>query len=232
MNSELLNGLKTYTPLSRKELIDFAMPQHKILIAVNAEKILHATPDTRSIINKNIGFPDGVGAVWALHKKGHNRVVKIPGCELWLDIIDAHFKTKTFYFVGGRPLVIEKTIEKLKSNYTNIKILNYRDGFIKSNNERRDLMDNIAALKPNVVFVAMGSPSQELLMEEMQRRHKATCLGLGGSFDVYTGETKRAPSWWLQNNLEWAYRLIKQPTRFKRQLKLIKFLFLLKINKL
>ena len=73
-------------------------------------------------------------------------------------------------------------------------------------------MDNIAALKPNVVFVAMGSPSQELLMEEMQRHHKATYLGLGGSFDVYTGETKRAPSWWLQNNLEWAYRLIKQPT--------------------
>ena len=73
------------------------------------------------------------------------------------------------------------------------------------------------------MFVAMGSPKQELLMEEIQRRHNAIFQGLGGSFDVYTGRVERAPKWWCDHNLEFAYRLIKQPSRIKRQIQLIKY---------
>ena len=78
----------------------------------------------------------------------------------------------------------------------------------------------------------MGSPKQELLMEEMQKLHHATYQGLGGSFDVYTGHVERAPQWWVKSNLEWAYRLIMQPSRIKRQIHLFRFLLLLKLNKL
>ena len=69
----------------------------------------------------------------------------------------------------------------------------------------------------------MGSPQQELLMEEMLSKHKAIYQGLGGSFDVYTGHVKRAPKWWIDHNVEWLYRLINQPQRIKRQIILVKF---------
>ena len=86
----------------------------------------------------------------------------------------------------------------------------------KTEQEKNDLIQDIKTLKPDVVFVAMGSPKQELLMEEMQKLHQATYQGLGGSFDVYTGHVERAPQWWVKSNLEWAYRLIKQPSRIKK----------------
>ena len=92
------------------------------------------------------------------------------------------------------------------------------------------MITDIKLKKPDIVFVAMGSPKQELLMEEMQEVHPAIYQGLGGSFDVYTGNVKRAPSWWVDHNLEWAYRLIKEPARIKRQIHLIRFLILVKLG--
>ena len=62
----------------------------------------------------------------------------------------------------------------------------------------------------------MGSPNQELLMERIQKNYAAVYLGLGGSFDVYTGFVKRAPKWWVNNNLEWAFRLFREPVRIKK----------------
>ena len=123
-------------------------------------------------------------------------------------------------------------VEKLKKEFRGINILNYRNGYIKSQKERTDLIKDVQNLKPDVILVAMGSPKQELLMEEMQKIHNATYQGLGGSFDVYTGHVNRAPEWWVKYNLEWAYRFIKQPLRIKRQIHLLRFLLLLTFNKL
>ena len=77
----------------------------------------------------------------------------------------------------------------------------------------------------------MGSPKQELLMEEMLRQHKAIYQGLGGSFDVFTGHVKRAPQWWIDHKVEWLYRLINQPSRIKRQIKLVRFAWWIVANK-
>lgn len=231
MKSEKLNGVVTKAPKSRKELIDYAMAQKSILVAVNAEKILHATEESRKIINRNVGYPDGIGAVMALNQKGCEQVVKIPGCELWLDIIQKYYKEKSFYLVGGKEKVIQETIQRLKLDFPQINIVNYRNGYIKTREEQEDLIKDIVEKQPDVVFVAMGSPKQELLMEKMSRKHPALYQGLGGSFDVYTGNVDRAPQWWVNNSLEWAYRLVKQPSRIKRQIHLVRFLYLLKMNK-
>lgn len=232
MNFSFLNGVKTYAPNSREELMTHAFKNYSILVAVNAEKILHATDQSRSIINRNLGYPDGAGAVWALQKKGESNTVKIPGCELWLEIIETYYKSKTFYLVGGKPEVIRNTVTKLKSDFHGIQIVNFRDGYIKTEDEKEALVQDIKQLKPDVVFVAMGSPKQELLMEEIQKEHNAVYQGLGGSFDVYTGNVKRAPDWWVKRNLEWAYRLINQPSRIKRQIHLVRFAVLLQLNRL
>lgn len=169
----------------------------------------------------------------ALKKHGCANAVKIPGCELWLKIVERFYKEgKTFYLVGGKQEVIEETVAKLKKEFGGVDIVNYRNGYISDEAEKQALLNDIAEKQPDVVFVAMGSPKQELLMEEMAERHKAIYQGLGGSFDVYTGHVERAPKWWIDHNLEFAYRLLKQPTRIKRQISLFKFLILVKKGRL
>jgi len=231
MLSLITNGLKIYAPKSREALIEYAIKHQKILVAINAEKILHATDESRDIINRNLGYPDGIGAVWALKNKGAKEVVKIPGCEFWLDIIKKHYKEKSFYLVGGKQAVIENTVIKLKSQFEGIHICNFRNGYIKTEKEELSLIEDIKKHKPDIVYVAMGSPKQEKLMERIQKSHDAVYQGLGGSFDVYIRAVKRAPEWWVKNNMEWLYRLLSQPSRIKRQIHLVRFLVNLHLNR-
>ena len=229
----LKNGLNIYPFTSFDDLLNYVNERKGILVAINAEKILHATDQTRSIINRNIGYCDGAGAVMALEAHGVRPVVKIPGCELWLKIIGKLYQEKkSFYLVGSKQEVIENTVAKLKVDYPGIQIANYRNGYIKTDEEKAALIADIAAKKPDVVFVAMGSPKQELLMEEMFEQHPAIYQGLGGSFDVYTGNVKRAPKWWVDHNLEWFYRLVNQPSRIKRQIHLVRYFWLVKTHRI
>ena len=228
-----LNGVLVHPFASADELMEYVDGHKGILVAINAEKILHATDETRSIINRNIGYCDGAGAVRAMKQKGYKNASKIAGCELWLKIIARYENEKTFYLVGAKPEVIAATEKKLREEFPNIRIVGCRDGYIRSEQEKMLLIDDISLKRPDVVFVAMGSPKQELLMEEMQRRHpNAIYQGLGGSFDVYTGNVERAPKWWVDHNMEFAYRLIKEPKRIKRQIHLVKYAYWLLIKKL
>ena len=232
MQQIALGGVGVYPFTSADELISYVAERPAILVAINAEKILHATDELKAIYNRNLGYSDGAGAVLALKKKGHQNACKIAGCELWLKIVERYSREKSFYLVGGKPEVIEETIQKLRADFPRINIVGYRDGYLKGNDDET-LIADIAEKKPDVVFVAMGSPKQELLMERMQRVHpEAIYQGLGGSFDVYTGRVERAPEWWIRHNLEFAYRLIKQPSRIKRQIHLARFLFRVLTNRI
>ncbi len=222
MNKITINGVDICPFSSREELMDYVDDNKSILVAINADKVMNATDQTRAIINSNIGYCDGVGAVWALKQKGAKNAVKIPGCELWLNIINRYQGSKSFYLVGGKQEVIDATIAKLKEDFPGINILGYRNGYLNGDEDRKALIDDVATKKPDVVFVAMGSPKQELLMGEMQQQHKAIYQGLGGSFDVYSGKAERAPKWWLDHNLEFAYRFFQNPKRLKRQIPILK----------
>jgi UDP-N-acetyl-D-mannosaminouronate:lipid I N-acetyl-D-mannosaminouronosyltransferase len=224
MNHIFVKGIRLFAPSTRKELIDEAFNQKKILVAVNAEKILMADEEFSNFISSNIGYPDGIGAVWLLQRRGFAKANKIPGVELWLEIVQQRYLHNSFYLVGGKEEVIQITVKKLKEDFPEISILGFRNGYIKLEEEKSSLIQDIQTKKPDVVFIAMGSPKQELLMKELQSVHPAVYQGLGGSFDVYTGKVERAPKWWLENNLEWAYRLYKEPWRIKRQIKLVRFL--------
>lgn len=226
-----LNGVKVYPFTSAKELLDFVDERKGLLVAVNAEKVMKANEQIRSIINNNIGYADGAGVKVAMHKKGYKDVIRIAGCDLWLEIIRQSHQEKTFYLVGGKQEVIDETIGKLKKEFPGIKILGYRNGYIKTKEERTALIEDVVTKKPDVVFIAMGSPKQEILMSEMMKEHKAIYQGLGGSFDVYTGRVKRAPKWWQEHNMEFLYRFLKQPQRFRREYYRLKFLLWLLIGK-
>lgn len=232
MDKISLNGVEIFPFNSEEQLLHYVNVHKGILVAINAEKILHATEKMRAIINRNVGYCDGAGAQLALQQKGYKGACKVPGCELWLKIVARFYKEKTFYLVGGKPQVIEETVEKLRQDFKAICIVGYRDGYIKTEDEKQRLIEDIVEKRPDVVFVAMGSPKQELLMEDIQERHNAIFQGLGGSFDVYTGHVLRAPRWWVDHNLEFAYRLIKEPKRIKRQIHLVKYAWWLVTKKL
>ncbi|MDB4401245.1 WecB/TagA/CpsF family glycosyltransferase, partial [Akkermansiaceae bacterium] len=176
--------------------------------------------------------PDGIGVVWALKRRGHRGVIKIAGCEIWLQIIKKYYTDKSFYLIGGSQKVIEQTVSKLRTDFPCIRILNYRNGFFDNENEEKALIQDVKNFGPDFVFVGCGSPRQEILMQSMQQEHDCIYQGLGGSFDVYTGKKKRAPDFWIKANLEWAYRLVSQPSRIKRQVVYIKFFIKLIFNKL
>lgn len=219
-----LRGVDVYPFESADAIIDFADSRKGILVAINAEKVMHATEETRRIINSNIGYCDGSGPVLALRQKGFKNVCKVAGCDLWLKIVERFHSVKSFYIIGAAEEVNKTVVDKLKALYPDIRIAGRRNGFFASEAEREALVDEIAEKKPDVVFVAMGSPRQELFMAEMQKRHPdAIYQGLGGSFDVFVGRNKRASQWWSDHHLESLFQVLHDPRRIKRKIKYWRF---------
>ena len=223
MNSVELNGRKVDIFTSAKELLDYVADKRKILVAVNAEKIINRDHRIKEIINNNIGYLDGAGPVLAARRKGISDACKIPGCELWLKLVKRSYHSRSFYLLGSTRSIIEETARQLHKDFPGISIVGYHDGYLTTDKLKSDVITDIISKKPDVVFVAMGSPKQELFMAELQELHPALYMGLGGSFDIYAGNVKRAPRWWIDHNLEFAYRLFKQPKRIRRQIHLLRF---------
>ena len=224
MEKSCLRGIDVYPFRSADEIMDFADRRKGILVAINAEKVMFATDDTRRIINNNIGYCDGSGPVLALRQKGFKDVCKVAGCDLWLNIVDRFHSVKSFYIVGASEDVNACVVENLRTEYPGIRIAGRRNGFFSDDKEREALISDIAETKPDVVFVAMGSPRQELFMAEMQMKHPdAIYQGLGGSFDVYVGRHKRAGKWWSDHHLESLFQIIHEPKRIKRKIKYWRF---------
>lgn len=221
--SEKINNKRIYAFSSKDQFLDYIDEKKRILIALNAEKLNREDFELERLINTNIGYPDGIGAVWALKRKGLE-AAKIAGAEFWLDIIKRYQHEKSFYLIGASQEVIDLTVVKLKSEFPAINIKGYRNGFLKEG-DKEALVQEFIHKKPDVIFVAMGSPRQEFLMSDFLEQYPALYMGLGGSFDVYSGAKKRAPDIFIRFGLEWLYRLLKEPTRIGRQLNLVSFFF-------
>ena len=231
VHSVTVNGYSISAFSNKMHLVKYlnSINYNGILIAMNAEKILKDDSKLRDLVNSNLGYTDGIGAVWALKKKGIDSR-KIAGAELWLEIIKQNYQSKSFFLIGAKPEVIQLTVNKLNSEFLGIQIVGYRDGYFERGDQEQ-IVNDLTVLKPDVVFVAMGSPKQEYFMEELLKEHPALYMGLGGSFDVYTGVAKRVSPIWNSLNLEWAYRLVKQPKRIFRQIHLLRFVYNLLLKK-
>ncbi|MBL6649627.1 MAG: hypothetical protein ISP56_05120 [Flavobacteriaceae bacterium] len=116
MKHAFIKGIKIYTPSSKIEFLDYIFHNKQILIAINAEKILNTKDETRDLINDNLGYPDGIGAVWSLKRFGVKNVIKIPGVELWLEIIKKYYHTKSFYFAAKEKMRPSEFIVKILNN--------------------------------------------------------------------------------------------------------------------
>jgi len=126
------------------------------------------------------------------------------------------------YFYGAKEEILEKMIEKIKVEYSNINIVGYSNGYI--NDDNNEITNDIINLKPDYIFVAKGAPLQDKWIDKViQKVDSGLFMGVGGSFDVLSGNVKRAPKIWQKLNLEWLYRIAGDPKRWKRSMELPKF---------
>ena len=219
-----LNGLVTFAPPSMPALVDLASTGPGILLAVNAEKIARADPVAVDISAAHVAYPDGIGAVLALRRRGV-RAHRVPGAELWLALIERYSGSRSFYLLGATEAVVRTVAEKLRRLHPQIQLW-YRSGYM-SPAEQGLLEDEVRERRPDFVLVAMGSPRQELLMTRLYAIQPAVYVGLGGSFDVFAGIKHRAPRWLQVRGLEWAYRLSREPARIRRLPTYLRFVALL-----
>ncbi|MFD0714935.1 WecB/TagA/CpsF family glycosyltransferase [Paenibacillus sp. GCM10027626] len=168
--------------------------------------------------------PDGTGVVWAASKVGQPVAERVAGYDLMHELlrVGEQYNWKV-YLLGTSQQVIEETARKITELYPRITIAGFRNGFFGAEQDA-EVVAQIRAAKPDLLFVARSVDTQEPWISQ----HKAALavpviMGVGGSFDVVAGVVKRAPVLFQRLRLEWFYRLLKQPTRFKRMLALPKF---------
>ncbi len=196
-------------------------------VTPNAEIVYEAMGDEelREIICRaDLVLPDGAGVVLGAKILGTPLKQKVAGIDFAHGLMDRYKDTdKTFYFLGGKPGVAETAAKKMREKYPGLKICDTADGYFK---DEEAVVSAINEQKPDVLFVCLGAPKQENFMvahkDELQ---VGLMMGLGGSLDGFAGNVKRAPRWMIRMNLEWFYRLIKEPRRLGRMLRLPKFLW-------
>lgn len=208
----------------------------KTVIAVNPEKIIKARNDPELLeLLRSAGLliPDGIGAVIAAKLLYGKSISRVPGSELMPAICERSItKGYKLFLLGATPEVSEKVVEVLIREYPDIKVVGHQHGYY-SEDEDQALIDYINASEADVLFVALGSPRQELWMEKyLPKLNVKVCQGVGGTFDVIAGEVRRAPSIFRRFHLEWLYRLLSQPRRLIRQTALPKFVYLVLKEKL
>lgn len=165
--------------------------------------------------NADLVISDGIGVVKAAKILGTPLKERLPGIEICEGIIErlAESKKSVFLF-GAKPGIAEKAAENLKRKYPELVISGTRDGYFQ---DPEPIIEAINAAKPDFLMVCLGAPKQELWMYENADKLDVGLMGgFGGSLDVFAGVTTRAPKLWQKLGLEWLYRCLKEPWRFKR----------------
>ena len=193
----------------------------------NSEIILNAYKDAKfaNILNSaDLLTADGIGVVYASRILNDPLKERAAGFDIACGVIDRISESgHRLYLFGGKPGIAEQAKRNLEEKYPFIQIVGTRNGYFNPEDSQR-IVNDINSVGADIVFVCLGAPKQEKWIYENQDKLRARVLmGIGGSLDVFAGEVERAPDVWCKLGLEWLYRLIKEPWRFKRMLALPKF---------
>ncbi len=199
------------------------------VVTLNAEMTMQAERNrslAQVIRNAELVIPDGAGVVLYLRWLLWQKVQRFPGIELAEKLLQelGQQKTRTkVFFYGGAPGVAASTADFWQQQIPDLSIAGTHSGY-HSPAEEEQLKQTLTQLQPQVIFVGLGVPRQELWIAK--NRHlcpQAIWIGVGGSFDIWSGTKTRAPAWLGNNNLEWLYRLYQEPWRWRRMLDLPTF---------
>lgn len=163
--------------------------------------------------------PDGEGIVWACRVAGSPVPERVAGIDLMARLLErGNVEGWRVYLLGAAPGVAEEAAEKIRRNFPGLQVVGAHHGYFKDN-EVNEVVKKIKDTKPDLIFVALGAPKQEQWIDRrLEDTGAAAALGVGGSFDVFAGRARRAPLWVRRLHLEWLFRLLREPSRWRRQL--------------
>ncbi len=192
----------------------------------NPEIVIEAYRDQefQKVLNKSeMTIPDGIGVIIGAKLIGHPLIERVAGYDTLLDVF-AKIENEPYkvFFLGSGPGVADEAKDKILDRYPNLNIVGTHDGYFRDDDT---VIEYINSYEPDMLLVGLGAPKQEKWIAKYRDRLTATVLyGCGGSLDGFSGRVPRAPEIYIKLNLEWFHRLISQPTRAKRMLRLPLFL--------
>ena len=201
LQDRLANNVKTFTVTANPEIFVYGK---------NDGDITRLLSDSQTSL-----VPDSIAVVMACKKYKHPVKERIPGVDICAFLLEeADRQGKSVFLFGARPHVNQKLVEAAKAKYPNLVIAGAEHGYT---DDKEAVFDQIAGLKPDICLVALGVPEQEkLIYNNLHKFSKGIFVGVGGSFDVISGEKNRAPAFFINHNLEWLYRIAKEPRRLRR----------------
>ena len=221
MNTSKLFDYNIFNSTS-KEALDIAL---RLMDGSRTAQIITINPEMINLSFKNEDFanllneadlllPDGIGIKLAMMIMGQ-KSSRIAGVDFAYKLLQECEKNGvTVAFVGTTQEILDKAIQNIQTRMPDLKIVYTHNGFFENNQE---ILEALKATSPGLTLVALGSPKQEFFNREAKNHLKhGLLIGVGGSFDVWSGEVQRAPKIFQKLRLEWLYRTITQPSRFKR----------------
>jgi N-acetylglucosaminyldiphosphoundecaprenol N-acetyl-beta-D-mannosaminyltransferase len=198
-----------------------------MIITLNSEMVGLATGDyefDKAVAAASLIVPDGIGIVMASRLLGTPLQSRICGIDLGERMFEiATHKSFNVYLLGATQEVIERACKNLVFRFPGLKIVGAHHGYFDSAEERQ-ILNEIQSKRPHILLVGLGTPKQEKwLANHLLDLPPCVCMGVGGSFDVWSGAVSRAPDWICRIGLEWLYRIMRQPKRIFRMYSLLKF---------
>lgn len=200
-----------------EEAIEYAKTISGQVVTINPEMINNAVqnPEFAEIINNaELVIPDGIGVQIGLKILGYN-VRRIAGIEFSRRMVEECAKSEqSVALVGAKPEIVQKAKENLEHDIQGLYVTYAHDGYFRDDDE---ILNELKIRQPRLVLCALGSPKQEeFILKAKELLPDALFVGVGGSFDVWSGVVERAPEIYQKIGLEWLYRTVKEPKRFKR----------------
>jgi N-acetylglucosaminyldiphosphoundecaprenol N-acetyl-beta-D-mannosaminyltransferase len=199
-------------------------------LSINPIKVIksHKDVELKNYVQKaDIVYPDAIGICLAVRWLYKIEQERIPGYEFHFDVLKiCEKKNYSIYIVGAQEKILKSSIKKYKNKYPRLIFAGYNNGYFSEEYFNEKILNDIKQLKPHLVLVAMGAKLQEKYIEIIRSNARVPLLmGIGGSLDAFVGDAPRAPKWLLDLGLEWFYRLIMQPWRYRAMLPLPVFAF-------
>lgn len=235
----IIRGIRLQAVKNQEIFANFLMNEQSIqqgrLIAINAEKVINAekNPQLHQVIaDAEFNYADGISIVQSVKKKYPNmEIERIAGADLWEKLMQKAGELNVPVFLVGSTSENLKLVEAKLVKW-NVNIVGTHHGYFNEEDEH-SLITQIKQSGVKFISVAMGTPKQELFIQKVYKEYpQALYMGVGGTYDVFTGKAKRAPKIWQNLGLEWLYRLLHQPTRWQRQLNLLRYAYYYVTNQL
>lgn len=207
----------------------FSQPGCSMIVTPNSEIVQNASKDEelRSLIaTADLIIPDGIGLVYASKVMGCPLSERVTGIDFLESIIARLAQTgESIFFFGSKPGVADEAADRMKKKYPGLRVAGTQNGYFQPEEEAL-IVKQINESGADFLCVALGAPKQERFIAQHRDEFTSVrgAIGVGGSLDVWAGNLKRAPEFYRNHGLEWLYRFIQQPTRFKRMLTLPVFM--------